>query len=99
MKLNKSRIPINFWLCFFLICALLYYLFFTVKGSIRRTLLNGYPWQAISSKIIEVPRSDHASIYTTDPVIKDKENQKQLYFSCYKKNGIQHCNSITNLNS
>ncbi len=97
MKLNKNRISSCFWLCFFLICALLYYLFFTVKGAVRRNLLNGYPWQAVSSKIIEVPRSDHASIYTTDPIIKDKDNQKQIYFSCYKKNGIQNCSRITNM--
>lgn len=97
MKLKKNRVSISFWFCFFLVCVILYFLLFTTKGAIRRNLLNGYPWQAVSTKIVEVPRSDHSSLYTTNPIIKEKESGKQLYFNCYQEKGIKKCSRITNM--
>lgn len=85
MKLNKTKISFNFWFFAFIICILLYYFFFTVNGAIRRNLLNGYLREALFSKIVKVPKDNHNFVYTTNPIIKNKENNKQIYFSCYKK--------------
>lgn len=95
MKLKHSRTyttPI-FWIFMILLIAILWYLFFTPTGAIRRAMITKYPKEALTSKLVQVKSENMTTVYTFDPHLYD-ENNKTMYFNCHNKNIWTECNKI-----
>lgn len=73
--------------------AILWYLFLTPTGALRRTVLFDYPKEAFFSKI-QISNSEYTGkIYHFSPNIHD-ENGKILSFGCSESDFIYKCSAI-----
>ena len=95
MKLKHSRtytMPV-FWIFMIAVIAIIWYLFFTPTGAIRRSIAMKYPKAAFTSKLVQVKSEHMTTLYTFEPTLYDEKN-KTMYFNCHNKNIWTECNRV-----
>ncbi len=91
MKRHSSNLAS--WIFIILFGVLIWYLFLTPTGSVKRTILIEKPKEAILSKVIEIQLENTGTVYHFNPDIYD-ENGNIVFYSCNNDEFIYQCKSI-----